>query len=220
VIIQKAKPLDEVLDMLSGAKTVFIQGCGECAAACKVGGDEEVAEMAETLRKHGFEVTGTVVLSIACQRQLDRKELRPLKDAVEKADVVLSLCCGDGVQTVGGLLDQPVLPGVDTLFLGEVQRFGQFAERCRLCGECILGLTAGLCPKTRCPKGMVNGPCGGYEAGKCEVNPDTDCIWCLIYERLEARGQLDRFKAYQPPKDHSKSAQPASLVLPREAGGQ
>lgn len=218
MIIQKQKPIEEILAMLEGARSVFVQGCGECAAACKVGGEDEVAEMAARLSAHGIEVTGTVVLSVACQRQLDRRELRPHADEIRSADVVLSLCCGDGVQTVGGIVDKPVLPGVDTLFLGEVERFGRFEERCRMCGECVLDQTAGLCPVSRCPKSMMNGPCGGYEGGKCEVNPEADCVWCLIYERMAQAGRLDRFMEYKPPKDYSKSVRPGRLVLDRKAG--
>jgi len=47
-----------------------------------------------------------------------------------------------------------------------------------------LNYTGGICPITSCAKNLLNGPCGGAKNGKCEVNPETDCGWIQIYERL------------------------------------
>ncbi len=45
------------------------------------------------------------------------------------------------------------------------------------CGQCIVGFTGLSCPMN-CPKTMRNGPCGGVRHdGKCEVEPDMDCVW-------------------------------------------
>ncbi len=56
------------------------------------------------------------------------------------------------------------------------------------CGQCILGSTGMACPMN-CPKSMRNGPCGGVRAnGKCELDPEMDCVWVLAWEgnkRLE-----------------------------------
>ena len=40
-------------------------------------------------------------------------------------------------------------------------------------------------------KSLVNGPCGGTKNGKCEVNPEMDCGWERIIQRLKAQGRLD-----------------------------
>ena len=35
----------------------------------------------------------------------------------------------------------------------------------------------------------MNGPCGGSVDGRCEINPEVDCVWQMIYDRM---GRLDR----------------------------
>jgi hypothetical protein len=90
-------------------------------------------------------------------------------------------------------------------------------ERCLGCGDCVLDLTAGICPRTRCSKGLMNGPCGGSENGKCEVDPENlDCGWNLIYQRLKSLNRLDTLMAIQPPQDWSKSHDGGPRRLIRE----
>src|SRR4030067_1166068 len=72
--------------------------------------------------------------------------------------------------------------GVDTLFIGVEETPGFFREAGAQCGQCILGETAGICPITACHKGLVNGPCGGTNNGKCEVDKNRDCAWTLVHE--------------------------------------
>jgi hypothetical protein len=140
-----------------------------------------------------------------------RREVRRHKAAIEAADALLMLTCGVGVQTVAALVDKPVYPALNTLYLGRLQRLTLSDQLCRLCGECVLAETGGICPVTLCPKGLTNGPCGGYEAGKCEVDRTRDCAWVLIYRRMEALGQLDRFHLIRPPKDYRRMLHPQSI---------
>ena len=37
--------------------------------------------------------------------------------------------------------------------------------------------------------------------GKCEVDPEKDCVWELIYERLERIGRLDLLGEVRDVKD-------------------
>ena len=67
-------------------------------------------------------------------------------------------------------LDRPVMPALDTLFIGVEDTPGYFREVCGQCGHCVLGETAGICPVVSCHKGLMNGPCGGTNNGKCEVD--------------------------------------------------
>ena len=53
----------------------------------------------------------------------------------------------------------------------------------------------------RCPKAILNGPCGGSSNGVCEVDKDTDCVWQLIYERLKKLNKLDNLRVVRQPKD-------------------
>jgi hypothetical protein len=79
-----------------------------------------------------------------------------------------------------------------------------------------LGETAGICPVAGCHKGLVNGPCGGTNKGKCEVDSNKDCIWTLIYKKLEKMGRLDVMRKYQPPKNYHIELKPGKTFIPFE----
>jgi ferredoxin len=216
MIIQKQKPFETIEETLKPYRKVFLAGCADCATACKTGGEEELADMKAKLEAIGKEVTGSVVYDTACLRGEVRQTSAEHADAIDAADAILVLACGTGVQTLGDQLDpKPVVPGVDALFAGETIRAGKYEEKCQACGECILELTDGICPLTRCAKGLLNGPCGGYKDGKCEVDPDKDCAWVLIYERLKERGHLDKMRKLMQPTDHSARHRPRRHVWPR-----
>jgi hypothetical protein len=118
---------------------------------------------------------------------------------------VLSLACGAGVQFLAErFAGVPILPGVDTVFMGVTEERGVWSERCQGCGQCILASTGGICPVSRCSKRMLNGPCGGSTGGRCEINKEIDCGWQLIIDRLKNLGQLKRYEAVTPIKDWSK----------------
>ncbi len=127
------------------------------------------------------------------------------------AEAVVGLSFGDGVQTVAVNVDLPVFPANDTMFLGQVERVGIFHEACKMCGDCILGYTGGICPVTQCAKSLTNGPCGGAKHGKCEVNPENDCAWILIYKRLEKLGRLDLLTADLPDKSYEAVSWPRTI---------
>jgi len=213
MIVTKQKPIDEILKYLEGVKNVFIAGCAQCAAVCKTGGEDEVKKMGEVLKGHGKNVVAIEVWDPPCHLLEVKKRARDSKAALDKADVILSMNCGDGCFTIFHGTGKKVIPATDTLFLGEAERAGHFAEACSLCGDCTLFMTGGYCPNTFCPKGLQNGPCGGVKDGKCEVSPDIDCGWLLIYNRLKDLGELDKMKKVHPPKDHSKSIKPRKVVV-------
>jgi len=209
------KPLDEILSFLRDGEKVFVVGCGNCAAKCKSGGEEETKAMKERLEREGVEITGWAVPSSTCMLPDVTNVLNvENKEATKAADSFLVLACGQGVHTVidatGGHL---VHPGCNTIFGGETVTENSITEYCRLCGECIVEQTGGLCPLTLCAKGLLNGPCGGAKDGKCEVDRNRDCGWILIYERLKQLGKLDLMRRIQDPKDWSRSSSPRSLTL-------
>ncbi len=204
VIITKQKKVKDILDVV-GNGPVFIAGCSECATLCHTGGEEEVLAMKDMLEGRDIEVSGWVVLDPACHLQNDKRLLRAHKKELEKAKSLLALSCGNGVQTLSEIVDIEVVTGTDTLFLGEIKHANEFEERCIMCGECIVD-TFGYCPIARCPKNMLNGPCGGSTNGKCEVDLEMDCVWQLIYDRLKKMDRLKELDRIQPPKDWSKMA--------------
>ena len=211
MIITQKKPLEEVWQMLEGVTRVALVGCGSCATSCKTGGEPELQEMKEYLEANGKVVTAMIIPSESCQKLLMKKELKALKDTDTQA--ILTLACGDGVQTVADNANIPVYPATNTMFLGQVERVGLFSEACRMCGDCVLGHTGGICPITKCAKSLVNGPCGGQRNGKCEVNPENNCAWIDIYYRLDALGQLDKLKTMRSDKDYKNFAFPRRISI-------
>lgn len=198
--------------MLKGVKRVAICGCHECALACKVCGDDEVAEWKQLLESKGYVVTGTAMPTESCLNFHVRKAAKELQKGQPEA--VLSLACGSGVQTVAQQMKNiPVYPGSNTVFIGQVERVGHFNEMCRMCGDCVLGSTGAICPVTKCAKSLVNGPCGGAKNGKCEVNPENDCAWIMIYNKLKDLGQLDKLGETNEDKDYDGKSWPRSVVL-------
>jgi hypothetical protein len=209
MIITEQKELDEILEMLAPHESLFVMGCGVCATTWRTGGEAEVQAMAGELKSAGKQLPGwTVTVEACCDARLTRRALKQCRTALEVSDAILVLACGAGVQTVASLVDLPVYPGLNTLGLSQIQSLSLAYERCKLCGDCILGETGGICPVARCPKGLMNGPCGGYEDGKCEVDRSQDCVWVLIYERLEQLEQRERLRAIHEPKDWSQMCSP------------
>lgn len=205
MIITRQKDFNDILRSIENGP-VFIIGCSECATLCHTGGEEEVISMKQSLEKKNILTTGWIILEPACNLQNDKRLLKKHKTEIEKAKKILVLSCGNGVQTVTEIIDNTdIIAGTDTLFIGEIKRVGDFEKRCIMCGDCIQDLFDGVCPISRCPKSMLNGPCGGSIDGKCEVDDELDCIWDIIYKCLKEKGQLSRLKDIKKPKDWSKS---------------
>jgi len=213
MIITKQKPIDHILKYLEGHRKIFIVGCAQCATVCKTGGEDEAKKMKEILEQHGKEIVGVEIWDPPCHLLEVKRRARDRKDIISNADAILSMSCGDGTYTIFQGTGKKVYPAADTMFLGAVERAGHFTEACSLCGDCTLFMTGGYCPNTLCPKGLQNGPCGGAKDGKCEISPDIDCGWILIYKRLKEIGELDKMKQIQPAKDHSRSVKPKKIVI-------
>ena len=207
MIVAEQKPLAEIKRMIARCKKALIVGCGTCTTVCFAGGEKEVGILAAELRmvrKLDGEPIETVERTV--QRQCEGEYLDSLAEEVEQVDAILSLGCGAGVQMLAERFPKVrVLPGLNTKFMGVTLEQGVWSERCVGCGDCILDKTAGICPITRCAKSLLNGPCGGSQNGKCEIDPERDCAWVLIYERLRALGRLDLMEEITPPKDWSTS---------------
>ena len=211
------KTLDDIIGYLEDGEKVFVVGCGNCAEKCQSGGAKQVREMKDRLEAKNVKVVGAAATpsGVSLCKLAVTKEMLGVehKAQSEKADSFLVLACGQGVHTVidatGGAR---VHPGCDTIFGGETIAEDFIAEKCSLCGECIVELTGGFCPITLCSKGLLNGPCGGAQQGKCEVDPDRDCGWTLIYERLKKLGKLENLYEYREPKNYAKWNRPRSLA--------
>ena len=210
MIVAQRKPLDQIEAMLAGFEKILIVGCGTCVAVCMAGGEKEVELLAAQLRmKAKLEGRPRIVDEITITRQCDKEYLDQLAKYAAEYDVILSAGCGAGVQFLAERYDDKiVLPALNTLFIGVAEGPGTWSQRCTACSECILDQTGGICPMTICAKNLLNGPCGGTNHGKCEVDGEKDCAWTLIYRRLEKLGRLDLLEKIQPPKNYAAMAKP------------
>jgi hypothetical protein len=213
VIVTAQKPLDEILDFLIPYKSILIAGCDGCTQPPR--GLREARTLAQLLELGGklrekdfnFKV---ITLPKQCDSYLTLTLLQPQMKDIE---AILSLACGLGVQTIAQvLLDLPVFPAQNTLFIGsEIREDNTLEERCAACGDCLLALTGGICPIARCAKSLLNGPCGGSQHGKCEIDPEKDCAWDLIITRLDKLGRLSALDEIRPPRNFGEVMRPGRL---------
>jgi ferredoxin len=200
------KPFAEIQEMVQGCEKLLVLGCGSCVTVCMAGGEKEVGVLASTLRLANREQGIAMEIDEAVvERQCDREFFTAVTEAIERADAVLSLACGAGVQFCSELFPgKKVFPGLNTRFYGVTEAQGIWTERCAGCGNCVLQRFGGICPLARCAKNLLNGPCGGSKNGKCEVNPEEyDCAWNLIYERMKDTGRLESLEELEPIRDWS-----------------
>ncbi len=218
MIIAEQKSLDEIKTLIGNSEKVLVLGCGTCVTVCFAGGEREAAIMASSLRMATkLEGKSNAITDITVQRQCEWEYLDQVAEQIGEADVVLSLGCGIGVQAIAEHFPNTwVVPGLNTSFLGLPSEQGVWEERCAACGDCILGLTGGICPIARCSKTLLNGPCGGSEDGHCEIDPEIPCVWQLIYDRLSSLDKLDVLLDLQPPKNWQTSRDGGPRKIVRE----
>jgi ferredoxin len=203
MITAERKPLEEIAESIKSFQRILLVGCNECVTVCAAGGRKEVGLLASALQLKFMKQGQTLdIKEITLERQCDPEYVEELAPMIDQADAILSMACGCGVQEMARRYKNlPVFPAVNTKFMGASERQGVWAERCQGCGDCLLGLTGGICPIARCSKRLLNGPCGGSTNGKCEISPDVDCVWQLIWDRLKALGMEDRYEDIMPAKN-------------------
>lgn len=218
MIVAERKNIPELLDIIKDHQRLLVLGCGTCVTVCLAGGEREVSIIASALRMaaklHKYTVA---VEELTIERQCDNVFIEQAAEAIERNDAVLSLGCGAGVQAIAERYPQkPVYAGLNTKFLGILEERGIWTEKCAGCGDCVLHHFGGICPVTRCSKHLLNGPCGGSREDRCEVRPDRECAWQLIYQRLRNIGQLDRLRRITPPKNWKTSLHGGYRTIIRE----
>ncbi len=217
MIVGEQKPFEEIWEMIKDHKQLTVYGCNTCVAVCHQGGNKEAGILASQLKmrasQEGIDIE---IIDSGIERQCEHEFFEKTEDLIQKSEAVLSLACGIGVQFMASKYkDKPIYPALNTTFLGDVMATGVFTEKCQACGDCVLGITGGVCPVSRCAKRLFNGPCGGSTTGKCEISKNTDCAWQLVIDRLEALGRLNDYEKVIPIKDWSKdrSGGPRSFKL-------
>ena len=221
MIVGEQKPLAEIRELVGDAKRVLVVGCGTCVTVCFAGGAKEAGVLGSLLRM-GAQLDGSPkeVSEVTVQRQCEEEYLETIREQAQQADAVVSIGCGIGAQAIAELFpDKRVVPGLNTSFLGKPAAHGEWVERCAACGNCLLGVTGGICPIARCAKQLLNGPCGGSSGGKCEIGEEgskPDCAWQLIYDRLKAQNRLHLITEVAPPRDWRTSRDGGPRKIVRE----
>jgi ferredoxin len=219
MIIGHRKRLEDILQMLEPYEKIILAGCKGCVAVCAAGGEKEVGILASAIRlarkKDGRDIE---VKEITLERQCDPEYIDQIEGELKDYQAVLSIACGVGVQYLAERYENvPALPGLNTDFMGGSVTQGVWTEKCQGCGACVLHMTGGICPITRCSKSLLNGPCGGSADGKCEIDPEVECGWQLIVDRLEALGLLEKvYEEVTPYKDWTTSRDGGPRTIVRE----
>ncbi len=196
MVVGERKPFDEITGMLEGHKKIMVLGCGGCVTVCLTGGQDEVRVLSSQLRMARDSAGNPIeIVEKTVERQCDPEYVEEVNGIIPDVDAVLSMACGAGVQYVAERYQgTPVYPALDTTFVGGSTKEGYYVEKCQTCGACKLFYTGGICPIARCSKSLLNGPCGGSTKGRCEIDPEVDCAWQLILDRLKSLNRMDLYE--------------------------
>ena len=190
MLITEMKATETILSEITGK--AFVINCHGCR---EIRFPEAEAEAFQRDLIAGGVVTGVITTDYICNPENLDIRLAKYADEIAAADVLLVFSCGVGVQTVAEKFPgKKVVAACDTYALPGYQGVTPLEHDCKQCGECFLNLTGGICPLTACSKSLVNGQCGGAKAGKCEVDPNMECGWERIYQKLKKLGRLDALK--------------------------
>ncbi|MGO9308469.1 MAG: methylenetetrahydrofolate reductase C-terminal domain-containing protein [Spirochaetia bacterium] len=204
MVKETRKPLQQIFETVKSYPRVLVVGCGGCTSVCLAGGQREAIALADELAACARAAPVPQQYdTFTVERQCNPELLEEMEDRSQNADCLLSMACGAGAGLMADAFPTiPMFPALDTMFLGVDRDVGFYEERCRSCGSCVLGNTGGICPVTRCSKGVLNGPCGGTrEDGSCELADGIHCAWNDIHERLKAQGRLSQMLVVRPPME-------------------
>ncbi len=203
MIVASPKSVTELKNLIARHRKVLFVGCGTCVTVCLAGGEREVSIASYATRMaRRIEGTPLELTQVTIERQCENEFIKDLADAATKVEAIVSFGCGAGVQAIAERFPgKPVYAGLNTQFLGILEKQAVWTEKCLGCGDCMLAQYGGVCPVTRCAKRLLNGPCGGSTEEHCEVDADRPCAWQLIYNRLKSIDQLDRLDSIAPPRD-------------------
>ena len=216
MIITQQKAINEIWAMIKNYNKILIAGCdGCCQPPRSINEAKLLGQMLELkARTEGKELKwkATTILR-QCDDRIAATSIRPF---LEDFDAIVSLACGLGVVMLNKVAENILTFPAQNSMMGGAQNAGEnnFIQYCETCGNCLLGVTGGICPIAGCAKHLNNGPCGGTVDGKCEVGGYTrPCAWIEIYKRLKKFNRLDLFKMYRPARDYRSATSPAYITI-------
>ncbi len=187
----KLKSNEELAALLADKDNLFIVACNKCFKEFETVDEPDCAEFEKFAAELGKTVTGSVRADFLCNTNHTGKILPDM--IPEGTENVVVISCGLGVQTVAGMAGKPAYAAANSLNYTGHHGMALTKKSCDACAQCYLNITGGICPIVDCSKSLVNGQCGGAKNGKCEVDPNKDCAWAKIYDRLEKQGRLQEF---------------------------
>ena len=197
------KPEQELRELLSGVDNVFVVTCGKCFKPMSEETADVQSEFLRLVLASGKAIAGVEELDFLCNKTLTAKALA---DAIPAdAEAVFVIGCGLGIQTVASLTGLPTFAASDSLNYTGHHGMAITDKTCGACAQCYLNMTGGICPIVNCSKSLINGQCGGAKNGKCEVDPNKDCAWEKIQQRLADQGRLSELTSQSVQvRDYSK----------------
>ena len=199
----KLKAVEELTDVLASTDNLFVIACNKCFKEFETTNEPDCEEFKKIAAECGKTVTGSACIDFLCNKFQTLKKLEDLiPDGTENVYVV---SCGLGVQTIAEMTDVPVYAATNSINYTGHHGMALTKKSCDACAQCYLNMTGGICPIVDCSKSLVNGQCGGAKNGKCEVDPNKDCAWENIQQRLTKQGRLAELTS-QPVqlRDYSK----------------
>jgi len=216
MIITQQKDVNEIWVMIKDYDKILITGCDGC---CQPPRSVNEAKLLGQLLELKARTTGkelkwkAITILRQCDDRIAATTVRPFLGDYE---AVVSLACGLGVVMMNKVADKILTYPAQNSMFGGAQNNGEnsFIQYCETCGNCLLGVTGGVCPIAGCAKHLNNGPCGGTVEGKCEVGGyKYPCAWIDIYRRLKKFNRLDLFNIYRPPRDYRSATSPAYIPI-------
>ncbi len=187
----KLKGSDELKSLLADKDNLFVIACNKCFKEFETVDEPDCEEFVKLATELGKNVTGTVKVDFLCNKTQTEKKIAEL--IPEGTEYVAVISCGLGIQTVAELTGKCVIAASNSLNYTGHHGMALTKKACDACAQCYLNVTGGICPIVDCSKSLVNGQCGGAKNGKCEVDPEKDCAWEKIYQRLAKQGRLEEF---------------------------
>ena len=185
----KLKNKEELALLLAGSDNIFVLACNKCFKEFESVDEPECEEFIKYAVELGKTVTGSANVDFLCNKTQTSKKL----DIPEGTESVFVISCGLGVQTIADSVNIPVFAAANSLNFRGHHGMALTKKACDACAQCYLNITGGICPVVDCSKSLLNGQCGGAKNGKCEVDPNKDCAWEKIEERLSKQGRLKEF---------------------------
>jgi len=112
MIVTEIKPYGIIKGMLKKWKKIGIVSCNSCARVCETGGEKVMQELAERLRKDGYDVVDTALVPLACNLDLVK---RPKLDA----DILIVLACDCGINTIQDIYpSKKIVAALNTIGIG------------------------------------------------------------------------------------------------------